>query len=307
MRRVKRKKSQAQPSKCGVWGGIRWVSIDTPGKEEKLAPKCSRLGVGMEGMTWWGLWQKHLAIAKFSKNASKELGVGRLSWLGDVYQTQRFTQCKKPLCLLFILYYYIGNIMKSDINIFTYDNYRIYLSDLLKQKGYSYRSFTDRFGHIVSLIALAKTLSKGRGGKGPRQIYRMSPEMLTQLGRALRIPESELRHLILMRLHNDAEIYSGQYGSSFQQMMGRLVKESRLTAGLMEHPKVKLKHSSNSETGGVLLEIFELLPSRFRVRVLEEFTHQAKIYATRQTGKPGVKAFQSLLKRLNRLREMGAP
>lgn len=196
--------------------------------------------------------------------------------------------------------------MKTPINIFVYTSYRQFLADWLKEKGLSYRAFAARFAGAISLIALAKLLSRGRSRGEERGDYRISPEALARLGRHMHLSYDELRHLILLRLENDAEVLPGQYGSSFQQTMRDLVAENRLKKSEKEQAGPNAT-GGGTETGIKLFELFEVLPNRLRLRLLEEAVLQGKIYAARQTGKTGVKALQSLLRELNRLKDMGAP
>jgi len=197
--------------------------------------------------------------------------------------------------------------MKEQINIFAYSNYREFLVDWLKEREFSYRSFAARYQGVVSLIALARLLSRGRGGGKTKNDYRMSPEALARLGKAIHLSDDEMRQLLLLRLENDAEVLTGQHGNSFQRVMQELIAENRSKQAGKGKPGGIAAASKGSETGKQLFELFDLLPSRLRIRILEEAALQGRIYAARQSGKTGVKALNSLLRELERLKEMGAP
>lgn len=192
-------------------------------------------------------------------------------------------------------------------NVFKYNNYRIYLSDWLKDKGFSYRSFADRYSSFVSMIALAKLLSKGKTGNEPKANYKMSPEAVARLGKAMGMPSEELRQLILLRLENDADTLPGQHGSAYKRELKRLLEENRTQVAEAASKRAAEEPKVGSETASLLYEFFELLPSRNRVRALEEIIMQGRVYAGRQAGKPGVRKLESLLERLDHLMEMGAP
>ena len=192
-------------------------------------------------------------------------------------------------------------------NIYNYDNYREFLADWLKANGYTYRSFAERYGDIVSFIAVAKTLSKGKSGQRPQGQYRMSAETLARLGKAMRLTDAELRHLVLLKLENDADRLPGTGGGAYQQAMRHLVAENRNLVAEIDDEKAGVKHRSGSESGRLLVDFFELLPTRFRTRILEEIILQGRVYASRQSGKAGVKAVRTLLQRLEEVRDMGAP
>ncbi len=192
-------------------------------------------------------------------------------------------------------------------NIFKYNNYRIYLADWLKNRGFSYRAFAERYSSFVSIIALAKLLSKGRTGGEPKGNYKMAPETLARLGKAMGMPSEELRQLILLRLENDAETLPGQHGSVYKRELRHLLEENRVQVAEVEGEHSAEVLRGGSESSLLLYEFFELLPSRNRARALEEIIMQGRIYASRQSGKPGVGKLQSLLERLSRLMEMGAP
>lgn len=192
-------------------------------------------------------------------------------------------------------------------NIFRYTNYRLFLLDWLESQGYSYRSFCARFSSFVSTIALAKLLSRGKRKKEPLGTYRMAPESLARLAKAMGLGPAEIRHLLLLRLENDADELPGKYGTTYKREMRQLVEENREAAAHQEVGAGTIAQQSGSESASLLYEFFELLPSRSRQSALEEVILLGRIYAGRQAGKPGVKRLQSLLDRMERLYEMGAP
>lgn len=192
-------------------------------------------------------------------------------------------------------------------NVFKYNNYRLFMADWLKDRGFSYRSFAERYSSFVSMIALAKLLSKGRSGGEPKANYNMAPESVARLGKAMGLPAEELRQLILLRLENDAETLPGQHGSAYKRELKRLMEENRMQVAEAAGKRPAESPKEGSETAVLLYEFFELLPSRNRARALEEIIMQGRVYAGRQAGKPGVRKLQSLLERLNHLMEMGAP
>ena len=179
--------------------------------------------------------------------------------------------------------------MPPSLNIFSYRNYRSFLRDLMKAKGYSYRSFAERYSQIVSFIALAKALSQGRGKMLKKPTYNMSAETLARLGSALRLSEQELQYLILLKLENDAEQYKGPYGDAFRRLMqGLLEKQNKKT---IETP---------TSSGTKLSELFECLPSRYQEKILSDAILQGQVYLGRQKGKPGVKKIERILEELKK-------
>lgn len=198
--------------------------------------------------------------------------------------------------------------MKSDLNIFAYRSYRLFIVDWLKINGYSYRSFVAQHPGLVSLIALAKLLSRGRAGQRETSDYRMAPETLAKLGKALKLSEPELRHFLLLRLENDAEPGQGAHAGAYQKVIRGLLEESRRQH--LAGPGVKKgspASDKSSPTAQQVTELFDLLPSRFRVRILDEILQQGRIFAARQSGKPGVNTVHKLLQGLNTLKDSGAP
>ena len=177
--------------------------------------------------------------------------------------------------------------MPKSPNIFSYLDYRSFLRDILKSRGYSYRSFTERYKQIVSFIALAKALSQGRGKMQKKPSYNMSAETLARLGAALQLSEKELEYLVLLKLENDSEQYKGVYGNALR----------RVIQGLLEkREKKELKKNTSEDTK--ISELFQLLPSRYQQKILTEATLQGRVYVSRQKGKPGTKKIELLLKNL---------
>lgn len=173
-------------------------------------------------------------------------------------------------------------------NIFSYPSYRSYLRDLLKAKGYSYRSFAERYKQIVSFISLAKALSQGRGKMQKKPGYNMSAETLARLGSALQLSEEELGYLVLLKLENDAEQYKGAYGGTLR----------RIAQGLLEKYVNEGEESSSSDTQ--ISELFHLLPSHYQKKILSDAIVQGEIYISRQKGKPGTKKIEELIEEIKK-------
>lgn len=203
--------------------------------------------------------------------------------------------------------------MKNKISIFSYTSYRSFIADWLKENEFSYRSFVERYPKVVSLIALAKLLSRGRFKDKERGDYRMAPEALARLGKTIRLSDAELRHLILLRLENDSGRLPGQYGASYQQVMQELVEENRLQAieGIRKQAGAKAVapggQAGGTQTAALLSEIIDIFPQRFRLKVVDEILEYGEIVASRQSRRVGVRPLQNLLQELRRLRDMGVP
>ncbi len=190
--------------------------------------------------------------------------------------------------------------------IFVYTSYRAFLRDWIKDRNWSYRQFIDRYGDFVSFIALAKTLSRGRSRGREASGYRMSPEVLARLGRAMGLMDEELCYLLLLRLENDGEELEGQHGSTFVHLMHQLLHDYKLSS-VHEYDSADEKKSVNSQSAQCLVEVFEELPEKFRRQVLEEVQEIAGVYAHRQKGKVAVEQMHDLIRKLKRLFELGAP
>lgn len=196
--------------------------------------------------------------------------------------------------------------MNKTLNIFQYQSYRRYIRDWLKLNDFTYRTFAERYKTFVSFIALAKLLAQGKEGKD-RSHYKMSPEIIARLGKIMRLSDDELKHLILLRLENDSENLSGQYGTIYRQIMRRFINEHKNFVEQSKNynstsaPKEELQ---GSEISRLVFEIFELFPKSYQQHCLEEIIFQGRSYAARQAGKPGVKALHTVLTRLDKYREI---
>ncbi|MBY0471182.1 hypothetical protein K2X30_08455 [bacterium] len=177
----------------------------------------------------------------------------------------------------------------SSISVFKYKNYRTFLSDWIKAKGFSYRTFAKKYGHIVSLNALARTLSRGNSKNRAPSSYRMSPETLAQLGKAIGLKEDEVTYLILLRLQNESESRSGPHGSALGkslQSMLRVHEEKTLA------PKADPQARDLDGISLLCAEVFQQLPHVQRLKVADRLLREARVFVSRQTSRIGIKAFE---------------
>ncbi|MCO5143146.1 MAG: hypothetical protein M9962_08665 [Oligoflexia bacterium] len=194
--------------------------------------------------------------------------------------------------------------MKAHIAPYQFSDYREYLRDALKANGFSYRSFAAKYGSIVSFITLAQTLSKGKAGTKNRPMRNLSPEIVARLGRVFRLSEDEISYLVLLKLENDAQTLPGQYGGAYVENLRAQIRERKERAVRAESIVDSAVHNF-SKTTLALAELFEQLPEGRREKLLEEFLQESKGVVSRMGRRPGVRALQQAMQKLEALRGIG--
>jgi hypothetical protein len=179
-------------------------------------------------------------------------------------------------------------------------DYRQLLREALKFRGYSYRSFSLKHSDIVSFGMLGAALSKGRGGLVNKPSRTFSAETVTRIGKALKLTDDELFHLILLKTENDAEVLPGLYGSLFSDLMKKVVAEQRERLET-KATKVKREQYSHSSIACATAQLIDALPDHSKGKVVSEILPAAKAVLARQRKKPGVR---TLALNLNRLEEL---
>lgn len=197
--------------------------------------------------------------------------------------------------------------MSMPKSIYSYSNYREFLVDWLQAEGLTYRDFASRYRDFISFIALAKLLSHAKSSKRSEGAYRISPEALARLGKAMGLKSDELEYLILLRLENDAARVDGEFGDAYQKILSNLSNNAKRQTAKKLSVKRKEGKGSYSQTSSKIAELIDVFPDRMRQKLLEEALLQGRIYAARQSGKPGVRSTLSLLEELAQLKELGAP
>ena len=191
--------------------------------------------------------------------------------------------------------------MKSK-SVFGYESYRDYLREFLEDNGFSYRAFAKQFRPYISLNSLERLLSKGRGKSTAG--YRISPDSLARLGKAMGLPESELAHLILLKMENDADEFPGPHGNAYKRLTQKLVKEhrARATPRLQAGERKKI-----SASGEAIAALFDELDGLRRREIAQTVVKQANIFIGRQSGKIGIKAVTTRIEQVHKLSVMGLP
>jgi hypothetical protein len=197
--------------------------------------------------------------------------------------------------------------MKELKSIYSYNNYREFIVDWLQANGYTYRQFAEQYRDFISFIALAKLLSHAKKSSRSGGEYRISPEALARLAKAMGLKADEIEYLILLRLENDSTMVAADFGDTFQKTLGTLLNDLRQQKTKKVVPKAQKVTSDYSRTSSKIAEIIDLFPERARIKLLDETILQGKIYASRQRGKPGVRHSLSLLEELAQLKDLGAP
>ena len=197
--------------------------------------------------------------------------------------------------------------MSTPKSIYSYNNYREFLVDWLQAHDLTYRDFALRYRDFISFIALAKLLSHAKSAQRSEGAYRISPEALARLGKAMGLKSDELEYLILLRLENDAARVDGQFGDAYQKILSNLSNNAKRQTAKKLSIKRREGKGNHSQTSSKIAELIDVFPSRMRQKLLEEALLQGKIYAARQSGKPGVRSTLSLLEELAQLKELGAP
>lgn len=194
--------------------------------------------------------------------------------------------------------------MKRRISPFGFTNYRDFLREALKEKGFSYRSFAAKHGDVISFIMLAQALTRGKSGTENRPMRNISPEMLARLGKILKLREDEITYLILLKLENDSGIMPGLYGSAYIDAIKGLIREqkSKMTHGVSNSFTKRTRFSQAAET---IAEFMDLLPEAAKLRLSREILVEGKGILSRQKRKAGVKKLASIIQRLERLVSMG--
>lgn len=180
---------------------------------------------------------------------------------------------------------------KDFTSIYTFDNYRDFIVKRIDEMGYSQRAFAQRHHEIVSRVALAKLLARGKGAQKRTASYRMSPEKLGQLGKALGLKEKELTYFILLRLENDSDAISGRNGLACRRVYQTLLKE-------LKKGRSSDKPSASPSTASPLFELMDILPSTRQKKVIREAVKQGSIQIGRMHGRPGRKQLTELVQKL---------
>lgn len=195
--------------------------------------------------------------------------------------------------------------MKQRISPFQFSNYRDFLRTALKEKGFSYRSFTARHGDVVSFMMLAQTLSKGRSGSENKPMRNLSPETVARLGKTLKLRDDEISYLVLLKLENDCAVLPGPFGSTYQDTLKALIREqkSKIMHGTIGVSTSKKRFSQASET---IAEFLDLLPDRPKSRLTRELIVEGKGILSRQKRRAGVRNLASIIQKLESLVSMGS-
>lgn len=194
--------------------------------------------------------------------------------------------------------------MKNHISPFQFSNYREFLRVALKARGYSYRSFSDKHGDIVSRIMLAQTLTQGRTGTQNRPMRNLSPETLARIGKVLRLKDQEITFLVLLKLENDSGLMPGLYGSTYIDIMKSLIREHRFRAtdGDQSEGTGGKKYSPAAQ---ILAELFDLFPSMAKIRLAREMLLEGRGILSRQKRRAGLKAMTTGIQQLEKLISAG--
>lgn len=189
---------------------------------------------------------------------------------------------------------------KSLFDVFAYADYRQLLRDALKYKTYTYRSFSEQNGAIISFSMLGAALSAGRGGTKNKPTRTLSNESLVRIGKALKFTDAELAHLIFLKLENDAETYPGPYGGSFQDLAKTFVNESRAQAKTTG-AKLKDEQYTRSSIALLVADAVDALPEAAKLKVAREILPILRSVLARQRRKPGVKILSQKITKLEEL------
>lgn len=195
--------------------------------------------------------------------------------------------------------------MKRTVVAFQFASYREFLREALKANGFTYVSFAAKHKEIVGSATLAAALSRGRTGMGDRPARNISPETLARIGKALKLDDRELTYLLLLKLENDGEAFSGLYGSVYLDCMRKLIPIYKSSV-FDKHStqKTKIKHS---ETASTVAQLLDFLPAGARSKILQRIIPESKAFLGRQKNKPGIKPLHKFIDRLEALSAMGGP
>lgn len=196
--------------------------------------------------------------------------------------------------------------MKQRISPFQFDDHREFIRQALKNAGYSYRGFTAKHGDVIAFVTLAMALTKGRSGTKNKPMRNFSPEMLARVGKALKLTEDEIGHLILLKFENDAETVQGPYGGAYSDSIRKLVRENK-SRQIQSANKQGTTKTHYSQTGQAVAQLLDKVPNQFRSRIVKELVNESKVIVARQRNKAGVKAITSLIEKLENLLGLGVP
>ena len=196
--------------------------------------------------------------------------------------------------------------MKQRISPFQFSNYRDFLRSALKEKGFSYRSFAQKHGEVISFITLAFALSRGRSGTKNKPMRNLSPETLARLGKVLKLKEDEITFLILLKLENDSEVHPGPYGGAYLECIRSMIREQKYLQGQSTN-KPSTSKQRYSTTAYTVAELLDLLPEPAKQRLTGEILLESKGILARQKRKAGVKTMASVIGKLDGLVRLGSP
>ncbi len=196
--------------------------------------------------------------------------------------------------------------MKQRISPFQFSNYRDFLRAALKEKGFSYRSFAQKHGEVISFITLAFALSRGRSGTKNKPMRNLSPETLARLGKVLKLKEDEITFLILLKLENDSEVHPGPYGGAYLECVRSMIREQKYLQNQSTN-KPSTGKQRYSATAYTVAELLDLLPGPAKHRLTGEILLESKGILARQKRKAGVKTMASVIGKLDDLVRLGSP
>lgn len=188
--------------------------------------------------------------------------------------------------------------MRDAFNTFSFSDYRLLIREAIKSRRYSYRSFALKHGDIVSFGMLAGALSRGRGGTKSKPLRNFSLEKLTQIGKALKLSDDELKYLLLLKLENDCEVFVGPHGSACSDLLKRMLAEQQERTRKKAHSE---QEDIYSLVGLAVAKLVEALPEGSQRRLIAEILPPAKAILSRQRKKPGVRTLALHIERLEEL------
>jgi hypothetical protein len=159
-----------------------------------------------------------------------------------------------------------------------YKSYRQFLFDHLRAEGLSYRAFAARYGTYVSFPFLSKLLRRDANGGFKREVN-MRPERLAALLKILGLSQSEISHLMLVRLEEDQKSGTYRHAAAFSQTL-RTWQRGR--------------PGNSAQQLNVYTALECLLPSR-RQKVISELRFQLEIEYARTTSPLQAQKLKQLL------------